>query len=211
VDANGNTKTVSAVNLTASITTAGANGLDAGSEAADAWYAVWVSDNGTTTSALLSLSATAPALPPGYTYKCRVGWVRNDGSSNLFRTRQCGRETQYLIGTNPTAGRRLANGTLGDINTPTWSSVAVGAFVPPTAAVIRVATNPTNAGVAMTAPNNSYGAWTNTTNAPPVVAQVGTASASSAAVAALLLESTNIYVASNVAANWYALGWEDNL
>lgn len=71
--------------LTADITVTGANGRDAGSEAANTWYHVWIIYNATTDTyaALLSTSSTAPTMPSGYTHKRRVGVVRNDGSSNF--------------------------------------------------------------------------------------------------------------------------------
>ena len=86
----GDAKTTGNVSVSALITTAGVNGLDGGAEGASLWYAVWVINNGTTTSALLSLSSTAPTMPSGYTYKRRVGWVRNDGSSNFVTMQQIG-------------------------------------------------------------------------------------------------------------------------
>lgn len=68
------------------ITASGANGLDAGTEAANTWYAVHVifDSSGTNSPAgLFSLSATSPTLPAGYDAFRRVGWVRNDSSSDL--------------------------------------------------------------------------------------------------------------------------------
>lgn len=79
------------VNLTADLAVAGANGLDTGSEANDTWYSVWAiahadgDVSGTALAGLLSLSATAPTMPSGYTLKVRVGWVRNNGSGDLYR------------------------------------------------------------------------------------------------------------------------------
>jgi len=69
--------TVQNVNLTIDITASGINGLDAGAEANNTWYSIWVIYNGATISGLLSLSATAPTFPAGYTYYRRVGWVHN--------------------------------------------------------------------------------------------------------------------------------------
>ena len=98
---NGGTTT-----FTADITVAGANGLDTGAEAANTWYALYViaGDGGGTVfdstannlqppnhrratrqATLLSLSATAPTLPSGYTRFRRIGWVRNNNNSDLFR------------------------------------------------------------------------------------------------------------------------------
>lgn len=73
------------IDLTLDITASGANGLDAGAEAADTWYSIWVIHNPTTatTAGLLSTSEDAPTMPAGYTKKRRVGWVRNDDSSDF--------------------------------------------------------------------------------------------------------------------------------
>lgn len=76
------------VNLTADIGLGVAvNGLDAGVEAADTWYYLWVIYNGTTVSALISTSATAPTLPTGYTHRALVGQVYNSSGSNFVVTR----------------------------------------------------------------------------------------------------------------------------
>jgi len=70
-------KTVRAVSLTLNTAGSGANGLDTGTLAANTWYYKWVINNGTTTAALASLSATAPTMPSGYTYKARHAHIRN--------------------------------------------------------------------------------------------------------------------------------------
>lgn len=84
--------------LTVDITVSGAGGLDTGSEAANTWYSVWViSQIGGGARGLLSASATAPLLPDAYVSKRRLGWVRNDGSSNFlhFNARGDGRTRQF--------------------------------------------------------------------------------------------------------------------
>jgi len=71
-------------NLTVDITCSGAiNCLDTGAEASSTWYNVFVIYNGTTVASLLSLSATAPTLPSGYSFKRRIGAIRNTGGSNF--------------------------------------------------------------------------------------------------------------------------------
>lgn len=124
-DSGGNNYMVSSVNLTANITVSGANGLDTGSEAGSTWYYVWVIYNGTTVASLLSTSATAPTMPSGYTYKAKVGSVRNDASSNFSVFHKRGQRVnidETLI---------LANG-----NSNTWASVTFTTIVPPEAKVI---------------------------------------------------------------------------
>ena len=59
------------------------NALDAGSEAANTWYYIYLITDGVTPAGLLSASSAAPTLPVGYTKKRLVGAVRNDGSSDF--------------------------------------------------------------------------------------------------------------------------------
>lgn len=65
--------------FTLDITASGVLGLDAGSEAVSTWYYIWAicNDAGTSVSAILSASATAPTLPSGYTKKRLIGAVYN--------------------------------------------------------------------------------------------------------------------------------------
>lgn len=83
--------------LTVNLATSGvANGLDAGSEAADTWYAVYIIIDPTgvnPVAALLSLNATSPALPSGYSAFRRLGWVRNNPSSDIIDFQQHGEGT----------------------------------------------------------------------------------------------------------------------
>lgn len=60
----------------------GANGLDAGAVALNTWYYVYVIRGAFGVASLISTSA-APVMPPGYTYKRRVGWARC-GADTLF-------------------------------------------------------------------------------------------------------------------------------
>lgn len=209
-------KTLRGVNLTIAVNggPGAANGLDAGALATSTWYSVWVIWNGVTTAGLLSLSATAPTLPAGYTHKARVGWIRTDASGNKYPLpfKQAGRRVQYVVaaGSNLTAMPQMAAGTAGNVSTPTWVAVAVGAFVPSTASIVSVAAVcPGTSTQATVAPNNSYGASNSTTNPPPlnvncnlVTGLVGSAE--------ILLESTNIYWAS-ANSNLHCRGWEDNI
>lgn len=96
-DAAGVAFLASSVDLTAAITTAGANGLDTGAEAASTWYYAWViyKPSTGTTAALLSVSSTAPTLPTDYTFKALVGCVRNDASSNFIAFYQNGNSAVF--------------------------------------------------------------------------------------------------------------------
>lgn len=69
------TSVIRGLNVSFNGATAGAGGLDTGVIAANTWYYIHVVYNPTskTSTALLSLSATAPSLPAGYTQWARVG------------------------------------------------------------------------------------------------------------------------------------------
>jgi len=84
---NGRKAVLSSVNVTVNLASADANGLDTGAET---WYHLWIVWNGATVAGLASLSATAPALPSGYTHKAYVGADYNNSSSNLIDIYQRG-------------------------------------------------------------------------------------------------------------------------
>ena len=167
-------------------------------------------------AALLSLSATAPTMPTGYTYKARVGWTRTaTGSAVLLPIQQNGRTARYTVGgANLSALPLMTSGAAGSTSVPTWIAVPVAGFVPTTAQRIGVLAYGDNA-IVMVAPNQSYGAFSGTpTNPAPIViyATVGSSSLD------MLLESTtqsygaNIYWASSTAAAYlFCTGWEDNI
>ena len=68
-------KLIRGVNLSFNGANSGQNGLDNGAMTAGNWYYIHVIHNPTTdtTASLISLSATTPTLPDGYTRSCRVG------------------------------------------------------------------------------------------------------------------------------------------
>lgn len=211
--------TLRTVSLTIAGTTTGANALDTGTIVGSTWYSVWVIYNGTTTAGLLSLSATAPTMPSGYTHKARVGWIRTDSSGNKYPLgfKQYGRTVQYIIGTgNLTSSPMIVSGVQGVPTTPTWVAASISTFVPTTAAAISVSLFLTNANAtyAILAPNNNYGGSNSTTVPPPLsVGFSGTSIGGNFVLtASLILESTNIYYACNSGQGGATcLGWEDNL
>ena len=145
---------VSSVSVTVNFSTVGANGIDTGSIAASTWYHVYLINNGTTTAGLVSLSATAPTLPSGYTYVMRVGAMRTNASSQLLKTLQYGNRTQY-IATGATASTNLP--TMASGLASAWTAVSVSNFVPPTAPrIIGIINNANNSSLIQVAPNNSY-------------------------------------------------------
>ena len=86
-------KVLSNINLTADISNpVGVNGLDVGTEAVSTWYHIWVINNGSTTSSLLSTSHTAPTMPAGYTYMKYVGAVYNEAGGSFRNFHQVGND-----------------------------------------------------------------------------------------------------------------------
>lgn len=97
------------INLTSAITagliqTSGAwaagstqNKLDTGARANSTWYHVWaiLKDIDGSGDFLFSLSASAPTMPSGYTYKRRIGSVKTDGSGNIYSFTQDGDYFQW--------------------------------------------------------------------------------------------------------------------
>lgn len=210
-DAAGRGFRLGTVDLTLDLSASGAGGRDTGSEASNTWYAVHIIYNTATNtiSGLLSTSADAPTMPSGYTFSRRVGWVRNDGSSNLFRTRQRGRAATYVTGANPTTLRVMASASTGNVNGSSWTAVAVGAFVPPTAGQIGILL--AVQGTAIVAPNQAYGGYSSRTNTPPFSCSAE-AGLSFTQRGMMMLESSDIWWASNNASNnLFCYGWEDNL
>ena len=63
----------------------GNGSLDTGTIAANTWYHIHAisSSDGTLNDVLLSLSATTPTLPSGYTASRRIGSIRTNGSSQI--------------------------------------------------------------------------------------------------------------------------------
>lgn len=126
------------LSVTASTGCSGAaNCLDAGSVATNTWYAVWVIGKADgTNAALLSTSATAPTLPSGYTFKFRVGWVRTDASSRIYRFIQYGARVQWIV--DGTLRTTTSIGTGGS------SSYDISAMVPTTAVAVAAGVGGTN-------------------------------------------------------------------
>lgn len=111
---------ITSVNVTGTITTSGANGLDTGPEAANTIYYVWVirkSSDGTV-AALFSTASTIGSItfPSGYDQASLVSAVGNNNSSDFIDFKQNGR-----IYTFSTWGK-MATGTIGTFS-GTYASV----------------------------------------------------------------------------------------
>lgn len=187
-----------------------ANGIDTGSITANTWYYVHVIHNPTTsaTALLISLSATAPTLPSGYTYWARIGSLRWGASYPLGFT-QADRWIwpKVASGSNVTALPCPISGVQGSLATPTWVAASLSSIVPSTAVAVHVVIPAVGGGGAV-APNNSYGGGASPTNPPPIAAMVAGAGASGI----IPLETMNIYYAAdNANRGAFIAGWEDNL
>lgn len=209
-------KTLRGVALSIDSAAAGANGLDTGALATSTWYSVWVIWNGATTAGLLSLSATAPTLPAGYTHKARVGWARTDGTANKYPLgfTQYGKSVQYKVApaTNVPTTPVMASGVAGSIGTPTYVAVGVGSVVPPTCASLVIALAAISNYGGMVAPNPNYGAAYTGANQAPVCTTSGGGGGNSVSMTLEGAYPQNIYWASNSASNsLICYGWEDNL
>lgn len=203
------------VSTSASTATTGAGGLDTGTIAINTWYAVWVICNGVTTSALLSLSSTAPTMPAGYTFKARVGWIRTDASANKYPLGfiQHGSKVSYRVAaaTNVTAYPALASGSSSGVTT----AIALGAFVPSTASHINavIASNAVSAPATFFVVGPSAASTTNNSLVLSYAGMFpGNTQYAHGAPVCIQLESMNIYYNSNTTAiELKAAGWEDNL
>lgn len=206
---------LSGINLSFNGLTKGANGLDTGVLAASTWYSVWVIWNGSATAGLLSLSATAPTMPAGYTHKARVGWIRTDASVSKYPLSFM--QTSAKVEYKPDAGKNLisppqmAQGVAG--SGTTWVAVAVAEFTPPTAVavLVRVVGNLTTSQLVGCAPNNTY--TTNSGDAKSSPVQISANGMHNMSCSGgFILESNNVYYNSNqVSGKLLCVGWEDNL
>lgn len=211
------------VSTQVNLAVSGAGGMDTGSRPTGAatWLYIWGINNGTTVSAIASLSATAPTLPGGYSYKIYLGAVRVDSSAPgvLLRTIQTGSRAQYtaVASTNTAALPVMASGTSGNTwvtgnNFFSFLAVSVSSFVPPTATEVRFVLfanyQSATASHASLAPNNSYKGPQSTTNPSPF--NVDTSAYNISVSGTIILESTNIYFATDGAGGAVlCFGWID--
>jgi hypothetical protein len=187
----------------------GLNGLDAGTMAIDTWYSVWVISNGTGTFAsLLSLDASAPTMPTGYTFKTRIGWIRMSGTAGQqLGSRQAGKRATWTVdGTVLTGLPEMLGVSQGSLPAPTWVAIATGDFVAPTAviATAQIFSDGMDVYDAMLAPNDQYGANDDTSNPPLAVLRTG-----GGMPVDVVLESSDIYGATGPNGYVFSVGWVD--
>lgn len=126
LDSSDNPKLFSSITETANITASGSNGLDTGSESSSTWYSIWlIAKSDGTIDSLLSISSTSPTMPSGYTYKLRVGWVRNNSSSDFVGFFQYNNEAWLYPAVEVVSA--------GNATSPT--DVDLSSVIPPTARV----------------------------------------------------------------------------
>lgn len=200
------------VSLSISAAAAGPNGLDAGALSASTWYSVWVIWDGTAVSGLLSLSATAPTLPAGYTHKARVGWIRTDGTANKYPLSFYQFDDLVQIdkvaGSNVAAMITPAAGTTGGVMT----AVSLINFIPPTAKTARVtgySSGDATAQIAV-APSTSYTIYEYTGGSGPS-SVAGYYALAALAEVALKTPSSIAWQSNSANARLYLQGWRDNL
>jgi len=125
--------------LTADITVSGPGGLQSGSvEAANTWYAVYViaDSQGVNPTTALLIPAGTGFSQPGYDLLRRIGWVRNNSTSNFRRFVCIGngkRRRYYVDGDMVGSSVVLSSGTA-----TVWTSVSCVAAAPPTAKELLV-------------------------------------------------------------------------
>jgi hypothetical protein len=159
-------------------------------------------------------------MPDGYTHKKRIGWVRTDSASRLWRTLQNDNDATIRCGVVPTNYPNLAsqNGTLA------LAAIPLGTFIPPTAvaAKVNMLAQELNAGTASEAisivtlyPNNVN---TATPFAGITVVKSGFLGSNETANLCIDLESFNLYwkieedgTDPDVQFDVLLCGWRDNL
>lgn len=126
-NSSGDRALFSSLSQAVSITTSGAGGLDAGSEASSTWYHIWaIGKTDGTKSAVFSTSTSAPTLPSGYTYYGYLGAVYNDSSGDLVSFRQLGNRVTVAVQTGVSAGTAT-----------TFTAIDLAQEVPSTATAVQ--------------------------------------------------------------------------
>lgn len=211
----GNVINRNSVSVTINMTVNGANGLDTGAVALNTIYNVWLIDNGAASAGLASLSSTAPTMPSGYTYKCRLGTAVTKGANTQLQTfLQLGNVFQYIGGVQPT----LALGPVGancGTAAPTYVATlytATGNIMAPTAIVANLlmdnAYNGASGTNMLAAPNGSY---TGLNGAGPIPLALRSTS-SVGMFNSWLIEGTSFYFCADGGGGFLGLvGWRDSV
>lgn len=214
VTTDGTTSQTTAVNATCNLGSNGAvNRLDTGTIAIDSWYAIWViAKPDGTTGTLASLSATAPTMPTGYTFKARLGWVRTiHASATLYGTWQFGRLARYVVGLAQTSTYLQ----MSSASTAWPTAVAWATFAPSTASHIDVIMSGTGVGTQIIIQADSTNSPAGTAANPTIgeATAFSTATVTVSNSVSLMLTSANIYWgnAGTSTQFLFAAGWTDNI
>lgn len=195
------------VSVTCNMLASGLNGLDTGAVGVtSSWYYFYVISNGVAVpGCLASLSATAPTMPSGYTFKRRVG-ANKTSAGSLHRVLQYNDEAQYVVSATVTTSYPVVGVTTGTA----FNTFSISTFVPSTASVIKFFIgNQNNAQVAASPNNLTSNAVSFIVNPSPVM---NSGAVRSGSQGSFTLESTNMFAAADSgAATVAATGWKDRL
>lgn len=149
VDSSGSRRIQTTSELTVAITSAGANGLDTGSEANDTQYYLHLCEGSSGVCGLLSTSSSSPTLPSGYnSYRGLLPLVQYNNSSGDFIAWQVSGwgarniQVTYLKLTDQTIDSAISSA-----NTSTWvETTNLSKFVPSFADAAYVCASPNTTG-----------------------------------------------------------------
>lgn len=220
-DANGETWQTGQINVTISTGTTGAvNGLESAFSLVSQKIFTYLIGNPTTNSigGLMSVSATAPTLPSGYTFSMRTGATFTDASSHLKRTLQVNRRGWYVVDSTH-AYPLLASGASGTINTTTFtqaSPTSLTGIVPTTAYLLGVMLSTQNTGggtaadMVALAPSNNFGGPQSANPAPLIFSSINNLTP---VKGEMMIESTSgVFYAAVVASSQVLVThWDDSL
>lgn len=142
-DGSGYAYYASGVNLTADISTIGANGMEQVAPLPNTCYYLWVIWNGTTLAALVSASPTTPVLPTAYTFKALVGAIITDTGTGIVPFVQFDKSVflseslNVLTFTTTTQPTSPTNWRLRGSGSTSMARVPLQYFVPLTAKIVR--------------------------------------------------------------------------
>ncbi len=114
-----------------------AGGLNTGAEAANTWYEVHLikrQDTGVV-DVMFTTTANRATLPTNYTHQRRIGWIRNDGSSNILAFTQIGDYFTLTTQINDVAATATGTATAVTLTVPPNSIARFRASLTSTTAV----------------------------------------------------------------------------
>lgn len=205
------------INITTGTSVPTLGGMDGTTVGTNNFINLYAISNGASWSGLGSLNTTAPSLSglTGYTYVCRMGVMKVNGSGNLLGTRILGNEARYVVGgaNIATALPTWVTGNIGSAcsgGSPVWVSTVVAGtggaavFIPSTAVAADLVGQAGNGDSTLVAPNTSY-----TGTSPPLSLIQGAGATTALSGQARILVETTSFAACLIAGNVYVYGWKD--